>query len=291
MSSHLSSLTKLTQNLTTSTASAVHGFHGTGEVIRGNVNSTIDGLIPNHESKEGGGRARNDAIARKRLGEVKGAEGWFRDGVKKTEPHAGGGSAAGAVGNGVSSGQGNTGVAGTDDNKQGAWQSPSAMDSVRQEREKEKLWEAERREREADFQQQTVPCSFPCDATPNDVQYSNSQEPQNFPPLPPPPALNHATATLQSSAPTYSQAQGFQHGTRSRLRSQGHGRYEEHGLSSLLHHHKSSAGGSQGRWLSQGGVRIVAGASDGRQQVPPQDPRHNNTGAGAARLAWSGGQR
>jgi hypothetical protein len=60
--------------LTSGASSAVHGAHGTGEALRGTINSTIDGLVPNKESKEGGGRARNEAIHEKGMSELHGAE-------------------------------------------------------------------------------------------------------------------------------------------------------------------------------------------------------------------------
>jgi hypothetical protein len=67
-------LNHLASQLTSSASSAIHGAHGTGEALRGTINSTIDGLVPNHESKEGGGRARNEAIAHKGIDEIHGAE-------------------------------------------------------------------------------------------------------------------------------------------------------------------------------------------------------------------------
>ncbi|ETN46626.1 uncharacterized protein HMPREF1541_00812 [Cyphellophora europaea CBS 101466] len=70
-------LNKLSHDLTSHVSSAVHGVHGAGETLRGTVNSSIDGIVPNHESREGGGRARNDAVAQKGLDELHGAERHF----------------------------------------------------------------------------------------------------------------------------------------------------------------------------------------------------------------------
>lgn len=67
----------LGHKLTSNVSSAYHGLHGAGEALRGTVNSTMDGLVPNHESREGGGRARNEAVAQKGLDELHGAEKQF----------------------------------------------------------------------------------------------------------------------------------------------------------------------------------------------------------------------
>lgn len=94
----------LSHKLTSNVSSAYHGVHGAGEAFRGTVNITLDGLVPNHESREGGGRARNEAVAQKGLAELHGAEDHF--GVNAQQGHASEGqglgrSVVGAEGAGV----------------------------------------------------------------------------------------------------------------------------------------------------------------------------------------------
>jgi hypothetical protein len=74
-------LSSFSHRLTSDVSSLVHGIHGAGEAIRGTANSTMDGLVTNHESKEGGGRARDDAITKKGVAELQGAEAHFGHGT------------------------------------------------------------------------------------------------------------------------------------------------------------------------------------------------------------------
>jgi hypothetical protein len=98
-------LNKFAHRITDDASNIVHGFHGAGEAIRGTANSTMDGLVPNHESKEGGGRARDDAVAQKGLDELHGAEAHFG--------HRHDGSASGGFTHGSGKGYSLRGGAGT----------------------------------------------------------------------------------------------------------------------------------------------------------------------------------
>ena len=63
---------KASNGLVNDIKTAVHGFTGKGDAIRGTVNSTVDGIFHNKESEES--RAKNDAIAEKGFADMRAAE-------------------------------------------------------------------------------------------------------------------------------------------------------------------------------------------------------------------------
>ncbi|KPI42903.1 uncharacterized protein AB675_2128 [Cyphellophora attinorum] len=295
-----SKLTDLAHTLTQKTSSAVHGVHGIGEVTRGTINSTLDGLVPNKESKEGGGRARNDEIAAKGLSEMRGAEehlhgGGYAGGGDKVGEGAGNwGAHSGTHGGGAATSRysgGESTVGGTDVSYvtpakgEGAhlghagvgsgagparseYPGSAANDTLRQEREQERLWEAERREREAGLQQQDVPGGFPGNDAGAHSHQPQQQTASNIPPSSNPPI-----------SPT--------------MRNHNTSNSNHHGLGSWLHHHKPAERG-EGSFLSQGSVRTSPETQPpvSQQQTAASGGAKGgrDVGAEAARLAWNSGR-